>query len=262
MTSVHGIVLAGGAGTRLDPLTRVVSKQLLPVFNKPMIYYPICTLMQLGIRDISIISSPEQLHRFERLLGDGTQWAVNFDYVEQPSPDGLAQSFLLTERQILGKKCCLILGDNLFHSSQLNSKLMSNFLDLGGCQIFGYEVADPQRYGVLSFENEKPIAIEEKPANPKSNIAITGLYFFDETVAKRARKIVPSPRGELEITDLISSYLASDQLSLTKLTGGSAWLDTGTFEALMDAGLYIQTLEKRQGISIGDPATQIIGECL
>lgn len=253
---MKGIILAGGKGTRLYPITFGISKQLLPVYNKPMIYYPIATLMQLGITEIILISAPEQIDNFTSLLGDGSQWGLDIQYVVQPSPDGLAQALILAEDNSdhLGSSC-LILGDNIFHSSTFTPRIASDFEKTGGCLIAAYPVSDPERYGVISFDGDKPTAIEEKPAKPKSNMAVTGLYFFDGTAASKARTLSPSDRGELEITDLINLYMDNSELDVIRLGTGTAWLDTGTFESLIDASLYIQTLEKRQGNPIGCPST-------
>ena len=253
---MKGIILAGGKGTRLYPITLGISKQLLPVYNKPMIYYPITTLMQLGIRDIILISAPEQIENFTSLLGDGSQWGLDIQYLVQPSPDGLAQALILAEDASghLGSSC-LILGDNIFHSSTFTPSVVSDFKKTGGCLIAAYPVSDPERYGVISFEGDEPSTIEEKPAKPKSNMAVTGLYFFDGTAASKARTLSPSDRGELEIIDLINLYMDNLELDVIRLGPGTAWLDTGTFESLIDASLYIQTLEKRQGNPIGCPST-------
>lgn len=250
---MKGIILAGGSGTRLYPLTKSISKQMLPVFNKPMIYYPICNLLDLGIREIILISTPHQIDQFRDLLGDGSQWGIELKYVVQPSPDGLAQAFILCEDMIKGEDCCLILGDNIFHSNDLTDELANKCKADKGCGIFLYYVSDPERYGVVNFENDKIKDIEEKPKKPKSNLAITGLYFFDETVSQRAKIIKPSPRGELEITDLIKTYLVEERCNYHNLSLGTAWLDTGTFSSLLNASSYIETLEKRQGILIGSP---------
>ena len=253
---MKGIILAGGKGSRLYPITFGISKQLLPVYNKPMIYYPIATLMQLGITEIILISAPQQIDNFTSLLGDGSQWGLDIQYVVQPSPDGLAQALILAEDNCdhLGSSC-LILGDNIFHSSTFTPRIVSDFQKTGGCLIAAYPVSDPERYGVISFDGDKPTAIEEKPAKPKSNMAVTGLYFFDGRAASKARTLLPSDRGELEITDLINLYMNNSELDVIRLGTGTAWLDTGTFESLIDASLYIQTLEKRQGNPIGCPST-------
>ncbi len=250
---MKGIILAGGLGTRLYPLTKTISKQMLPVFNKPMIYYPLCTLLELGIKDIILISSPNQIGQFQDLLGDGTKWGITIEYVVQPSPDGLAQAFILCEEQIKNEDCCLVLGDNIFHTRDFSTEIAEHFLRDRGCQIFVYEVSDPERYGVVNFQDGKIVDIEEKPEQPKSNLAITGLYFFDDTVAERAKTLSSSPRGELEITDLIKTYLDDDYCRHHSLSLGTAWLDTGTFSSLIEAASYIQTLENRQGILIGCP---------
>lgn len=253
-TQRKGIVLAGGSGTRLHPLTLAVSKQLMPVYDKPMIYYPISILMMAGIREILIITTPEDQDQFKKLLGDGSQWGCEFTYVVQPSPDGLAQAFILGEEFLDGAPVCLILGDNIFHGHGLVEKLKSASARDEGATVFGYWVNDPERYGVAEFdETGKVISIEEKPENPKSNYAVTGLYFYDNNVVELAKSLKPSPRGELEITDLNKIYLERSALRLEDLGRGSAWLDTGTLDSLLEAGNYIETLVKRQGLAVCCP---------
>ncbi|WP_317931740.1 glucose-1-phosphate thymidylyltransferase RfbA [Halioxenophilus sp. WMMB6] len=249
-----GIVLAGGSGTRLHPLTLGVSKQLMPVYDKPMIYYPIAALMMAGIQEILIITTPEDQSQFQKLLGDGSQWGVAFTYVVQPSPDGLAQAFILGEAFLAGGPACLILGDNIFHGHGLVKTLQRVTAQEEGATVFGYWVNDPERYGVAEFdESGTVVSIEEKPAKPKSNYAVTGLYFYDEQVVEIAKSLKPSPRGELEITDLNKVYLQQGQLRMEDLGRGSAWLDTGTHDSLLEAGNYIETLVKRQGLAVCCP---------
>lgn len=251
---MKGIILAGGAGTRLYPSTMVVSKQLLPVYDKPMIYHPISVLMLAGIKDILIISTPQDLPNFKKLLKDGSQFGVRFEYKEQPSPDGLAQAFVLGEEFIGDDSAALILGDNIFYGQGFSGMLKENIEMIekqGGASVFGYQVKDPERFGVVEFDkSNKAISIEEKPTNPKSDYAVTGLYFYDNNVVKYAKELKPSARGEYEITDLNRIYLEKNQLNVNLLGRGFAWLDTGTHHSLLQAGLYIQTIEENQGIKI------------
>jgi glucose-1-phosphate thymidylyltransferase len=254
MTDRKGIILAGGSGTRLYPITVAVSKQLLPIYDKPMIYYPLSVLMLAGIREIAIITTPQDADQFRRALGDGSQWGLSFTYIGQPSPDGLAQAYLLAEGFLAGAPSAMVLGDNIFYGHGLPELLAAADAATTGGTVFGYQVADPERYGVVAFDADgKAVAIIEKPEVPPSDFAVTGLYFLDGSAPARARKVQPSARGELEITTLLEMYLADGQLSVQRMGRGYAWLDTGTHGSLLDAGNFVRTLEVRQGLQSGCP---------
>ena len=253
---MKGIILAGGSGTRLYPLTKVTSKQLLPIYDKPMIYYPLSTLMLAGIKDILIISTPDDTPRFEELLGDGSKFGINLSYAVQPSPDGLAQAFLIGEKFIGDDTCAMVLGDNIFYGSYFRKNLADavKAAEEGYATIFGYYVKDPERFGIVEFDkNRNVVSVEEKPQHPKSNYCITGLYFYDNRVVKMAKQVKPSARGELEITDLNRLYLNEDKLKVQLLGRGFAWLDTGTMDSLMEASIFVQTVQNRQGVVISAP---------
>ncbi|MGF1561571.1 MAG: glucose-1-phosphate thymidylyltransferase RfbA [Geminicoccaceae bacterium] len=252
--SRKGIILAGGSGTRLHPITFATSKQLLPVYDKPMIYYPLSVLMLAGVREIAVITTPQDQDSFIRLLGDGANWGLSFTYITQPRPEGLAQAYILAEDFLAGSASVMVLGDNIYYGHNLHEALQSAAARAQGGTVFGYQVADPQRYGVVEFDADgRAVSVEEKPKAPKSDYAVTGLYFFDDSAPARAHQVKPSARGELEITSVIQSYLDEGSLQVERLGRGYAWLDTGTHDSLIDAGLFVRTIEKRQGLKVGCP---------